>query len=102
MKNSLNETKNKNNQFIISSRIKTFVIILSILATILILYKLYEKNSEPKFSNPPCWYYANESIREIRMYGINSTNVTILINKDRLNFFVIEKNTELQIEKCII
>ena len=89
--NSINNTNN---------RWKKIIILFIILAIFLIGYKIFENNT-PKFSNPPCWYYTNESIREIKMYGINSSEITVLLNKDRSQFFVMEKATEEMVEECM-
>ena len=75
-----------------------FAITVFILGTIFSIVNMIQK---PNYSNPPCWYYSNESIREIKMYGINYTEVDVLLNEDRSQFFVIEKNTGKDILECI-
>lgn len=55
-----------------------------------------------KFSNPPCWYYINETIREIQIYGANNTeDVHVFTNQDKSKFFVMDIKLNETISECI-
>jgi hypothetical protein len=53
---------------------------------------------KPKYENPPCYYFVNEG--EVKMYGIENSEIDFYKNKDGI-FFFLEKETNKEIPECI-